>query len=68
MMNHRKILSILPLEAIIMAGGEGKRLRPLTEKTPKSLLKVGNRPIIEHNIDRLAEYGVENIYISIKLI
>ena len=49
-----------------MAGGEGKRLRPLTEKTPKSLLKVGNRPIIEHNIDRLAEYGVENIYISIK--
>ena len=49
-----------------MAGGEGKRLRPLTEKTPKSLLKVGNRPIIEHNIDRLAEYGVEKIHISIK--
>ena len=64
--NFEKIKSFLPLEAIIMAGGEGKRLRPLTEKTPKSLLKVGNRPIIEHNIDRLAEYGVEKIHISIK--
>ena len=65
MMNHRKILSILPLEAIIMAGGEGKRLRPLTEKTPKSLLKVGNRPIIEHNIDNLISFGIKKFYISI---
>ena len=41
------------------------RLRPLTENTPKPLLKVGDKPIIEYNIDRLAKVGVENIYISI---
>jgi dTDP-glucose pyrophosphorylase len=56
----------LPLEAFIMAGGEGKRLHPLTENTPKPLLKVGNKPIIEHNIDRLKEKGIGTIHISIK--
>ena len=64
--NFEKIKSILPIEAIIMAGGEGRRLRPLTEKIPKPLLKVDNKPIIEYNIDRLAEYGVQQMYISIK--
>ncbi len=57
--------SILPIDAVIMAGGKGKRLLPLTEKTPKPMLPLGNKPIIEHNIDRLISYGVENIYISI---
>ena len=56
----------LPLEAFIMAGGEGKRLRPLTLNTPKPLLKVGEKPIIEYNIDRLKKIGVEKIHISIK--
>ena len=63
--DFEKIKSILPLEAIIMAGGEGRRLRPLTENIPKSLLRVGNKPIIEYNIDRLAEYGVQKMHISI---
>jgi NDP-sugar pyrophosphorylase family protein len=58
--------SFLPLEALIMAGGEGTRLRPLTLTTPKPLLKVGKKPIIEHNIDRLINFGVENFYISIR--
>lgn len=58
--------SILPLEAMIMAGGLGERLRPLTDKTPKPMLKLGNKPIIEHNIDRLISFGIEKIYISIK--
>lgn len=48
-----------------MAGGKGKRLMPLTEKIPKPLLKVGDKPIIEYNIDRLIRYGVKNIHISI---
>ena len=56
----------LPIEAFIMAGGKGKRLRPLTEKKPKPLLDVGDKPIIEHNIDRLINIGIENIHISIK--
>lgn len=57
--------SLLPLDALIMAGGEGKRLRPLTEKTPKPLLKIGDKPIIEYNVDRLVSYGIKNISISL---
>jgi len=56
----------LPVEAFIMAGGEGQRLRPLTLNTPKPLLMVGAKPIIEHNIDRLALKGIDKIHISIK--
>ena len=41
--NLKKKKSILPIDAVLMAGGKGERLRPLTEKTPKPLLKVGER-------------------------
>ena len=58
--------TLLPLDAVIMAGGKGTRLRPLTLNTPKPLLKVGGKPIIEYNVDRLSDYGVFNITISIK--
>lgn len=64
-LNFRFRTTLLPLDAVLMAGGEGKRLRPLTENTPKPLLKVGDKPIIEYNIDRLANVGIENIYLSI---
>lgn len=57
--------SILPVDALIMAGGEGKRLLPLTKNTPKPLLKVGNKPIIEHNVDMLDAYGIDNIWMSV---
>jgi dTDP-glucose pyrophosphorylase len=60
-----KLKSILPVETVIMAGGEGTRLRPLTNDTPKPLLKVGNKPIMEHNMDRLMSYGVQNFSVSI---
>jgi dTDP-glucose pyrophosphorylase len=63
--NFREQTTIIPADAIIMAGGEGKRLRPLTENTPKPLLKVGGKPIIEYNIDRLKQVGVKNISLSI---
>jgi dTDP-glucose pyrophosphorylase len=63
--NFSKLISVLPMDAVIMAGGEGQRLRPLTENTPKPLLKVGSKPIIEHLVDRLIEYGINNIYITI---
>jgi NDP-sugar pyrophosphorylase family protein len=55
----------LPIDAFIMAGGKGERLRPLTDKTPKPLLNVGDKPIIEHNIDRLINTGIKNIHISV---
>lgn len=57
--------SYLPIDAIIMAGGKGQRLMPLTKNTPKPLLKVGDTPIIERNIDRMALYGIDDITISI---
>lgn len=64
-LNFRFKSTLLPLDAVLMAGGEGKRLRPLTESTPKPLLKVGDKPIIEYNIDRLAKVGIENVFLSI---
>ncbi|MDA3894011.1 MAG: nucleotidyltransferase family protein [Salinivirgaceae bacterium] len=60
-----KLKSILPLVAVIMAGGKGKRLKPITDSIPKPMIKLGNKPIIEHNIDRLISYGIETIYISV---
>jgi dTDP-glucose pyrophosphorylase len=64
--NFRYLKSYLPIDVVIMAGGRGLRLQPLTDKTPKPLLPVGNKPIIEHNIDRLSKYGIHNFWISIK--
>ncbi len=55
----------LPNTVVIMAGGKGKRLMPLTEKTPKPMLPVGGRPILESLITRLQQQGFSNILISI---
>lgn len=57
--------SHLPIDAVLMAGGKGERLRPLTEETPKPLLKVGNKAIIDYNIERLISYGVKNINVTV---
>ena len=57
--------SFLPLDVVIMAGGRGLRLSPLTDFTPKPLLKIGNKPILEHIIDRISLFGITNIIISI---
>jgi NDP-sugar pyrophosphorylase family protein len=63
--NFRNIKSYLPIDAVIMAGGRGQRLQPLTDNTPKPLLKVGEKPIIEYNLDRLAEFGIDDFWISL---
>ena len=57
--------SILPIDAVLMAGGRGERLRPLTEKVPKPLLPVGDKTIIDYNVERLLSYGVEHISITV---
>ncbi len=57
--------TILPIDVILMAGGRGERLLPLTLHTPKPLLKVGNKAIIDHNVDALVTYGVENIHVTV---
>ena len=59
------IKSMLPVDAVIMAGGKGSRLRPLTLDTPKPLLKVGNKEIISYNFDRLHQFGINNQYITV---
>lgn len=56
--------SILPLDAILMAGGRGERLRPLTAETPKPLLKIGEKCIIDYNIEALARNGISNIAVT----
>ena len=48
----------------LMAGGFGKRLAPLTNNTPKPLLKVGNKPILENVINQFIDAGFYNFYIS----
>ena len=63
--NLEKYKTRLPIDAVLMAGGKGERLRPLTEKTPKPLLPVGGKAIIDHNIDRLISYGVKHINVTV---
>jgi dTDP-glucose pyrophosphorylase len=64
--NLRQTRTVIPASAMIMAGGKGERLRPLTDSVPKPMLKVGNKPIIEINIDRLISFGIKKFYISLK--
>lgn len=63
--NFRLVKSYLPIDAVIMAGGRGERLRPLTDTCPKPMLSIGDKPIIEHNLDRLIQYGIFHYWISI---
>lgn len=54
----------LPLSAILMAGGKGERLRPLTLTTPKPLLEIGDKAIIDYNIEALASVGIDDITVT----
>lgn len=58
-------ISYLPISAVIMAGGFGNRLRPLTISTPKPMLPVGEIPILEINIKRLIQFGIHDIVICV---
>lgn len=61
----KALKSMLPIDAVLMAGGKGERLRPLTEHVPKPLLQVGGKAIIDHNIERLLDYGVKNVSVTV---
>lgn len=63
--NLSQLRSILPVHAVLLAGGRGERLRPLTDNTPKSLLPLGEKPILEYNIDYLILFGIEKFTISV---
>jgi dTDP-glucose pyrophosphorylase len=73
---HRRLVDVLFLEeqiappplpapAVIMAGGEGRRLQPLTESTPKPLVTVGGKPLVEIMIERLRLSGIGDITIAL---
>ena len=51
--------------AVIMAGGEGKRLRPLTNSVPKPMLKINGTPILEHIITSLEAAGIRRVFLSV---
>lgn len=53
------------MKAVIMAGGEGTRLRPLTSNVPKPMLPLANRPMMEHIIGLLRSHGVDEIVVTV---
>lgn len=63
--NLDKYRTRLPIDAVLMAGGKGERLRPLTVNTPKPLIKVGDKCIIDYNIDNLISYGLQHISVTV---
>ena len=50
--------------AVLLVGGEGTRLRPLTEWLPKPMLPIANRPFLEHQIEHLRSHGIEDVILS----
>jgi dTDP-glucose pyrophosphorylase len=74
--NNKKILGIHEIEefikpkkklnkVVLMAGGIGERLRPLTENTPKPMLQVGNRPILHTIVEKFSNCGFEDIFMCV---
>jgi dTDP-glucose pyrophosphorylase len=55
---------VLPLQAVIMAGGFGKRLHPLTESMPKPMLHVGDKPVMELIVNQLREAGIRTVNVT----
>src|SRR5581483_5085395 len=52
------------MHAVILAAGEGQRLRPLTDMAPKPMLPVAGIPLLEHNVRLLAKYGITDLFIN----
>jgi NDP-sugar pyrophosphorylase family protein len=56
----------LPPEVLVMAGGEGRRLGALAARTPKPMLPVDGRPVLQHILEQLREQGVEHVFLSVR--
>ena len=54
----------LAVSAVIMAGGFGTRLRPLTDDTPKPMLNIGGTPLLERTVGRLRKHGIRNVSLT----
>jgi dTDP-glucose pyrophosphorylase/CBS domain-containing protein len=53
-----------PFSAVVMAGGQGTRLRPLTDELPKPMLPVGDRPLMEHIVNQLRSAGIRQVNVT----
>lgn len=62
----REFRSFVPVHAVLMAGGEGQRLRPLTSNCPKPMLEVAGAPILQHTVERLRLYGIRRITVCVR--
>jgi mannose-1-phosphate guanylyltransferase/phosphomannomutase len=56
------------MKAVIMAGGEGTRLRPLTANQPKPMLPLANRPIMEHIVRHVSNHGIREIVVTVQFL
>lgn len=63
--NFRYHRSYLPVDVVIMAGGRGQRLSPLTDTIPKPLLDVAGKPIMEYNLARLSLFGIDDYWFCV---
>lgn len=53
------------MKAMILAAGRGERMRPLTEHTPKPLLSVGGKPLLQYHLEKLAAAGFEDVVVNV---
>jgi N-acetyl-alpha-D-muramate 1-phosphate uridylyltransferase len=58
-------MSVKPTKAMVLAAGLGLRMRPLTDHTPKPLVEVAGRPLLDHVLDKLAEVGVGEAVVNV---
>lgn len=65
MVDLRRQRGLVPADGVLMAGGIGERLRPLTQNTPKPLLPVGGRPLIDLNVELMSDFGIRNIFVTV---